>query len=320
MIINPANLQFAFQALKTDFQNVYKDTPVHWPEIATEIVSTTETEFHAWLQVQPDLNEWIGERQIANLIANSYSLTNKTFQAAFKVPRAKFEDDQFGIFAGQSVRGLAESAKVFPDKQMAAALVAGTTAIGYDGQPIYSASHPVVPGQAGSATQSNLLTTNALTLTGLQTARAAGNSFLNEAGYPFELDFNHLIVQPTEETAARQLADSEFLAPSGATVAAQAGTLATAVGAMATNPFKGKLKVTVLPRLASTDTAHAWYLCDSSRALKPFIWQNRMAPEFSWQNKPDDFAVFNTDEFMYGVRARGIAGYGPYFLSIKNTP
>lgn len=320
MIINPANLNFAFFGLKTLFQQIYESTPIHWPEVATEIPSGTETEYHAWLQVQPDLNEWLGDRYIANLVANSYALTNKTFQGAFAVPRSKFEDDQYGIFTSQSVKNLGEAAKVYPDKQIAAALVAGTTAIGYDGQAIFSASHPVVPGLTGSATQSNLITSNALTLTGLQTARAQGNSFLNEAGYPFELDFSHLIVPPSLETAAKQLADSEFLAPSGATVGLQAGTLATAVGAVATNPFKGKLKVTVLPRLSNTDTTNAWYLADTGRAIKPLIWQNRMAPEFTYLNKPDDPNVFMQDKYVYGVRARGVAGYGPYFLMIKSTP
>lgn len=320
MIINPQNLAFAFYGLKTTFQEVYQSVPIHWPEIATEIPSGTETEYHAWLQVQPDLNEWIGERLVANLVANSYALTNKKFQGAFAVPRAKFEDDQFGIFANQSVRNLAEAAKVYPDKQCAAALVAGTSAIGYDGQPIFSANHPVRPGDPASATQSNLITSSPLNVTNLTAARAQGNAFLNEAGYPFELDFSHLIVPPALEVAAKQLADQEFLAPPGASVGPQAGLLPSAAGAVMSNPYKGKLKVTVLPRLANTDTTNAWYLADTGRAVKPLIWQNRISPEFTWMNKPDDENVFMLDKYFYGVRARGVAGYGPYFLTIKCTP
>lgn len=57
-------------------------------------------------------------------------------------------------------------------------------------------------------------------------------------------------------------------------------------------------------------TAPAWYLLDTSQALKPLIFQSREKAELTAMNKTDDEAVFMEDKFRYGVRARHNAGYG----------
>lgn len=54
-----------------------------------------------------------------------------------------------------------------------------------------------------------------------------------------------------------------------------------------------------------------WYLLCTKRTLKPFIYQDRAKPELIIKDNPetsDD--VFNRDEFRYGTRARGAAGFG----------
>jgi phage major head subunit gpT-like protein len=70
-----------------------------------------------------------------------------------------------------------------------------------------------------------------------------------------------------------------------------------------------------LARLA--DHPEEYYLMDTTRAVKPLIFQQRVSPEFAYLNKPEDPNVFERDEFLYGVRARGNAGYGPWFLAAK---
>ena len=54
----------------------------------------------------------------------------------------------------------------------------------------------------------------------------------------------------------------------------------------------------------------AWYLLDTSRAVKPIIWQPREDYEFVALTRPDDAHVFVLDQFLYGVRARVNAGFG----------
>lgn len=53
-----------------------------------------------------------------------------------------------------------------------------------------------------------------------------------------------------------------------------------------------------------------WFLLDTSRAVKPIIWQERESYEFTTLTRPDDAHVFMTDQYVYGVRARVNAGFG----------
>jgi phage major head subunit gpT-like protein len=53
-----------------------------------------------------------------------------------------------------------------------------------------------------------------------------------------------------------------------------------------------------------------WYLLDTSRALKPLIFQNRKALNFVSKTAETDDNVFNAKEFVYGVDCRRNVGFG----------
>jgi len=53
-----------------------------------------------------------------------------------------------------------------------------------------------------------------------------------------------------------------------------------------------------------------WFLIDTSKAIKAFIFQKRRDYKFVAMDKLDDEIVFSTDKFRYGVDARVNAGYG----------
>ncbi len=53
----------------------------------------------------------------------------------------------------------------------------------------------------------------------------------------------------------------------------------------------------------------AWYLLDTSRAIKPLILQNRRMPHLQAMNKLDDESVFMTDKFRFGVDCRRNVGF-----------
>lgn len=54
-----------------------------------------------------------------------------------------------------------------------------------------------------------------------------------------------------------------------------------------------------------------WYLLSTKRSLKPFIYQDRSKAELIIHDNPaTSDSVFDRDEFRYGTRARGAAGYG----------
>jgi phage major head subunit gpT-like protein len=57
-----------------------------------------------------------------------------------------------------------------------------------------------------------------------------------------------------------------------------------------------------------------WYLLDTSRAVKPLIWQEREDYDFQSITASNDPHVFFNDEYIYGVRARVNAGFGLWQL------
>lgn len=53
-----------------------------------------------------------------------------------------------------------------------------------------------------------------------------------------------------------------------------------------------------------------WFLLDTSRPIKPLIWQVRREYALRTMNAPDDEQVFMRDEYRYGVDARCNVGFG----------
>ena len=53
-----------------------------------------------------------------------------------------------------------------------------------------------------------------------------------------------------------------------------------------------------------------WFLLALDRPLKPFIMQERFAPEFDEIKDTQNDTVFMKDQYLYGIRFRGNWGYG----------
>jgi phage major head subunit gpT-like protein len=62
-------------------------------------------------------------------------------------------------------------------------------------------------------------------------------------------------------------------------------------------------------------TGPAWFLLDTSRALRPLILQVRDGYEFQEIAAGNASHVFMNDEYLYGVRARVNAGFGLWQLA-----
>jgi len=62
-------------------------------------------------------------------------------------------------------------------------------------------------------------------------------------------------------------------------------------------------------------TGSPWFLLDTTRALKPLIFQSRREVEFIAKDRPDDEQVFMKKKYMYGVDRRDNAGFGLWQLA-----
>lgn len=59
----------------------------------------------------------------------------------------------------------------------------------------------------------------------------------------------------------------------------------------------------------------AWFLVDNRRAIRPMIYQDRMAFSFTSLTNESDSNVFWKDTYVYGARGRGAAGFGLWQLA-----
>jgi phage major head subunit gpT-like protein len=299
MIIDSANLSALKEGINKKFQAGFTTAATFWERIAMRVQSATSIETYAWVADIPGFREWIGERVVNNLKGRAAKVENKKYEDTIKIPREKLEDDQYGIYSTYAeMMGVA--ARKLPDELIATLLKNGKTTVIWDGQNFFDTDHPVNPDDASSAVQVNLLTGKALNAANYAEARATMLSYKGEGGRSMNVTPNMLCVPPQLERVAKEIVAAEIIP--GAAVAG-------------TNVFKGTAEVHVIPELAAEPTV--WYLCDCTKPVKPFVWQERVAAELTAKFNPTDDNVFFQDEFVFGGRIRGAAAYGLWFLALR---
>lgn len=217
MLINQGNLQTLSKAYKTAFQNGLGMAESQYLQVATVVPSTTGSEEYGWLGQAPNMREWVGDRVIHGVATHGYTVKNRSFEVTQAVPRTAIEDDQYGVYTPLMVE-LGRGAGAHPDQLTFGLLKQGRSALCYDGQPFFSATHPV----------------------------------LNEKGKP----------------AVQSNVDD------------------------------------------SGEGTDFWFVMDTTRAIKPILFQDRKKPEFVAMQDPTDESVFKRNEFVYGVDSRCNVGFG----------
>lgn len=303
MIVNKATLGAVFINLKTTFNNAFAAAPAQWEKIAMLVPSSSGQNDYKWLATFPRMKKWIGDKQIKALAAFSYTIVNNDFEATVEVDRNDIEDDQLGIYAPQAQMA-GESAKQLPDEIVFDLVDKGFASKCFDGQYFFDADHP---GKAADGTEisvSNMfakalsIDTTAKARASYGAARTAMKKFKDDEGRPLNITPNVLLVGPALEDTANALMTADRLEDGK------------------TNPYKGTATVIVDAHLTS-DTA--WYLLDTSKPVKPFIYQQRKSPEFVQQTNPEADDVFNRKKFKFGAEARCAGGYGFWQLAYGST-
>ncbi len=282
MMITPQNLRGIYVGFNTIFNKALGDYKPLYPEIATVTPSTTDTETYAWLGDIPGMREWIGEREIQNLTASEYTIKNKSYEATIGIDRDVIEDDRIRLWSS-NISALAQNAAKNPDKLIFRLLAEGFTSKCFDGKPFFSDAH-----KTGGKTVSNMSHAK-LSLDAYIAARASMMSLTNSKGEPLALVPDKLVVPPALEKEARDILVADFIN----------GTK---------NTMQGTAKPLVAPQLAGHDSA--WFLLCTTQPVKPLIYQERKKPKFVSKASETDDNVFMSRQFLYGVDARGNAGYG----------
>ena len=67
----------------------------------------------------------------------------------------------------------------------------------------------------------------------------------------------------------------------------------------------------------TSDTA--WFLLDTTKPVKPLVYQERKKPVFVQQTTMDSDNVFMRKKFRYGAEARAAGGYAFWQMAFGST-
>ena len=336
MILTPgSNLAFFFtQILDPRFWAVFNATQVWHDRIATIIPSTTEQNGYGWLGMMEKMRPWKGPRVVHTPAPSTYFVENKPFELTYSIDQFKLDDDMFGIYF-PLITNMGKQAKKWPDYQLRDLITNATTndwwysatsvgpQLSLDGVAHWSTAHYIDPNNTAVGTYVNDYSTgtssHSITCGGLLTPNAYATvwqdmmSRVAENGENLGIIGDLLMVPGQLDITAKTILHAQFFAPQSATNMIGSGTN---VGAME-NMLKGSSDLFTNNDLNGS-SAVAWYLLDTTKAVKPFIWQLRMAPDFVYRTQPSDPIVFDTHTYAYGSKARGAPGWSLPFLSSRS--
>jgi phage major head subunit gpT-like protein len=290
-------------AINVGFTNVFQQgwaqgaQQIYHPKLATRVSSSHASQVYGAMARLPAMREWLGARVFNNIAGHAQTIVNRTFEDSVAVGREEIEDEQLG-WATMTLQELGRAGAKWPDQLLRSAMQDNPT--GFDGLAYFHAAHTLDP----AGTQSNLFAL-ALTSANYASVREAMMAFRGEDGQPLGIMPNMLVVPPQLEGEARIILNADFIVdPGGASAAI-------------TNVWKGSAELLTIPELASEPTA--WYLFDTSRALKPWIWQVRREVQLTSRTSLTDENVFNLNRFEWGIDGRGAVGPGPWFLGAQGN-
>jgi phage major head subunit gpT-like protein len=303
---------------------------LHWDKFMKSRDSQSKREIIVWLLENAKIyNEGNGgNNRQDNIIAATFELENDNFGNGLELTRNELEDNVMaGTASGTSVatldyaatwmRATAGAAAYFPQEALFKLIENGTTKLGYDGLPFFSAAHPVNP-NGSVQTYSNIITgvdinptpgalgeLDALGLAQRNFAKAlaAVRSIRGIDNKPRHLVPKTLLVPNALSYRANQLATAGFLTQSD-------------------NNVFGKQNIEAItePLLDTEPTVYYIGVEDMmADQLGPFMWSNREPFSMRSYSLFDDAFLNRSDTFEWTMKGRNAAVYGHPYLFFRCT-
>jgi phage major head subunit gpT-like protein len=115
------------------------------------------------------------------------------------------------------------------------------------------------------------------------------------------------------ETETSLILKSMFFAPPAW------GSVTGQVGA-ADNPIRRFGVDYKVNELLDKNSTKIWYLLDTTKAIKPFIWGLLKAPVLTPRVNENDPVVFDLHQYLWGLHGLGTAAWSYAWLSMRNGP
>ena len=324
MLITPTNLNYFFTNLESRFWQAYGTAPVVYDQLCTTYPVSTEQWADAWIGMLDKFREWQGPRVVHQPAPQTYFVPIQNFELTEGIDQFKLQDDTYGIYF-PTVQFMGEEAKKWPDYQLRDLLnntgvQTGTRQNSTDGLTHWNTAHQIDFWDSSKGTYCNDFTGGGFTVNGILVGGAlAPNAFAtlweeiasrkSESNESLGLMANLSVFPAQLKITADTILNAQFFSP------ASLGNLTGQVGAME-NQLKGWTDRLCWPDLSAYPTV--WYMLVTNKAIKPFSWLLRDAPDFVYRNTPQDPVVFDTHTYLYGSKARGAPAWGLPWLSARS--
>lgn len=292
MNITAANLDALFKTYQTKFTEAQKNaqqrvTPndLQPEDIAISFIAGGSATQHSWLNQLKGIHEWVGQRVIEQLKLGKLTVVNRDFENTVTVSRNEIEDDQYGVYAPLIGMMGADAENLWKKLALEALLGNGDWA---DGNKFFCSGRVLkeAEGDSVAVTITNGVTT-AFSKAAVETAIAAMRGWKLGGGEPAEVRPDVLLVGPSLEGAAKQVCEADLVSDGTATVS----NVSTAKA----------LKVRVSPLI----TGNNWFVLGDKNGVKAVGVQKRKLPQLTRMDKDTDQEAFMSNNFLYGVHARG---------------
>lgn len=349
MQITPSNLQILFTGIETRFWQAFTLEQLFYEKLCTTYPVGTEQWISAWVPMTDKLREWTGSRIVRTPAPQTYMVPIKPWEGTYGVDKFKVQDDTYGVY-NPVITNLGKQAAKLPDYQLRDLLQnqgawTGSFQLGTEGIAHWNTSVPVDFYDASKGTYPNDYTGGGVTVNGILVGGAlAANSFAtvyedmsrrkSQSGESQEVTPNLAVTGPMLKLSMDTILQAQFM---GLPVIGSIGTAvqnpnpsvtgmtpnAPLVGATSNimNSWTDRLMWRDLGGSTSVGGGtydQVWYMLDTTKAVKPFSWLQRSAPEFAFLISPTDPVVFNTHTFNYGVSVRGSMAWSLPFLSSRS--
>lgn len=284
--------------------------------VSMKCPSDSAQEKYAWLGQAPGMREWIGDRIIAALRENSYTLKNKLFESTIGFSLEDLRRDKIGQ-TNIRIAELAVRAQAHWASLLSTLILNAETWTCYDGQAFFSAAHT----EGASGTQTNLVTAtqcpalNVTTATAPTAAEMAAilpqvfgyfQSLLDDQGQPMNEGAAAFQVQcgtvPIYD-AVFQACNNDLLI-GGATISQGLSKRGMKIQPV----FNARLSTLTTQLIVSrTDTT-----------VKPFIRQSEYDPEVQTQAE-GSAEEFHNNRWLFGLKASRNVGFGLWQYCLKCT-
>ena len=296
MIVNASSLSALNVQLNKTFQDALGLAEPLIDKVASRVPSGTASNKYPIGWMTGAMREWLGDREVQNLVAYVKTVDNLKYEQTIAAPREDLEDDQVGWIA-TAVQNMASEGAQHPWRQAIAELMTDgfdATKTNFDGVCFFNASHTWA-GSGYTDAQDNYtdeVLDEAAVYTGLQ--------FFDTVKGP---DGRVLSVEPDVFVAAADLRSTVEQLFFQATQSSGES-----------NPLFGRFhKDSIL--IGHGIPSGRWAMLCTNKPVKPLVFQERRPFQLTSLTNLTDENVFLRDEFLWGTDYRGAVAAVAWWLA-----